>query len=234
MNVSAAAAFGAGLVSFVSPCVLPLIPTYITYLAGSSVEELNREALSRMARRLLLNALLFVAGFSLVFILLGVAATGIDRLLLAFHNPRLLDEVAGVVVIFFGLQLMGVFRLGFLQREKRWEYRPGRAGPLNSFLIGLAFSLGWTPCVAPILASILSLAATSGQAGYGAYLLAIYSAGLAVPFLLTAFSLRWILPLFSRWAAYLRWVTVASGALLVILGVLIFRGEFILLSGLSA
>lgn len=228
---SIAVAFGAGLVSFLSPCVLPLIPTYVAYLAGGSLQGVDSAPTAALKRRVMINAVGFIAGFSVVFVLLGLSASAIGRFLL--YNQALLRQVSGVVVIVFGLSMMGVFRFSFLQREKRFQLRGRHAGPFGSALLGMAFSAGWTPCIGPILTSILILASNSASVLQGAGLLAVYSAGLGVPFLLTAASLGWFLKFSRRIRPYLGRVEFVSGVLLVVVGILLFTNSFARLSALG-
>ena len=175
-----------GAISFLSPCVLPLVPPYLCYMAGTTVtgltEDTGDDAFHAMRRRAVINALIFVLGFSVVFISLGASATALGKLLLQWSD--VLAKVAGVVIILMGLHFLGVFKIGILQREARFQ--AGGSGPLGSFVMGLAFAFGWTPCIGPILAPILSLAGSKETVGEGAILLAVYSAGLGIPFVLAA------------------------------------------------
>lgn len=229
--VGAAVAFGAGLASFLSPCVLPLIPSYIAYLAGGTLTDLETAPTPAMRRKVMVNAASFVGGFAVVFVLLGLSASAVGRFLL--YNQVLLRQVGGVLVILFGLSMMGIFRLGFLQREKRVQLRPKGTGPLGSLLLGMAFSAGWTPCIGPILASILILASNSASVWQGAGLLAVYSAGLGIPFLITAASLGWFLKFSHRLRPIMGRIEFISGVLLVIVGILIYTNSFARLSALG-
>ncbi len=223
-------AFLAGLVSFVSPCCLPLVPTYVTYLAGTSYDELVSDP-ARLKNRILANAAAFVLGFSLVFILLGAGASVIGQALRA--NMSLLRQVSALVVVGFGLHMMGFLRLPFLEREMRVGAGalPGAAAGIpRSLLMGAAFSAGWSPCIGPILASILFLASQAGTAAAGAGLLAVYSAGLALPFLAVAVSMRWFLGLLPRLGRTMAAVRTASGALLVGVGLMIYFNVFTVLN----
>lgn len=223
-------AFGAGLLSFFSPCVVPLIPTYVAFLAGTSVTDLQHQAPAGARSRLLTNALLFILGFSLLFIAFGLTATGLGRLLLT--HQELLKEVGGALIVLFGLHLSGILRLPFLEMEKRLTYTPSRSGPLSSLLIGMAFSAGWTACIGPILGSILLLASQQHSTLLGGLLLATYSLGLGLPFLAVGFSLNWFLPWLRRHGSLLPKITVASGVIMIFLGLLVFTGRFDWLSGL--
>jgi len=191
-SVSYAAAFVAGLLSFVSPCVLPLIPGYLSFVSGLSLEEMRGTSATISApaarRQVLVSSIAFIIGFSLVFISLGASASALG----AFVGKRLplLGKVAGVVLVIFGLHTMGVFRLRWLESEKRVQTRNRPAGLVGSVLVGIAFAFGWTPCIGPILAGILTIAGVQDTVGQGVKLLAVYSAGLGLPFLLTALAVN--------------------------------------------
>src|SRR6266478_8107927 len=176
-GVSLAAAFGAGLLSFLSPCVLPLVPGYISMVSGASVEELKSGDNSRLLGKILLHSLLFIAGFSIVFISLGASATWLGQTLLS--RMSLLYKVGGVIIIIFGLHLTGLLKIPILYSDKRFHSAGKPATALGAFLIGLAFAFGWTPCIGPILAAILGLAASQDTIGAGVSMLALYSLGLA-------------------------------------------------------
>jgi cytochrome c-type biogenesis protein len=217
-------AFAAGLLSFLSPCVLPLVPSYIGFLTGMSLPEV------RGRRRVALgHALLFVLGFSLVFVLLGASATALGRAL--NYYQLWLQRIGGILIIGFGLVCLGVIRVGFLDQERRLRMEHKPVGYLGSALVGMAFAAGWTPCIGPVLGGILGLAATSSDLTRGTLLLAAYSAGLAVPFLLAAVALESFLEWFQRFRRYLPWVMRLSGALLVFVGLLMVTGEFTRLAG---
>lgn len=219
-----AVAFTAGLLSFLSPCVLPLVPSYVGFLTGMTLPEM--EGRRRVA---LLHALLFVAGFSLVFILLGASATALGRAL--NYYQVWLQRVGGVLIIAFGLVCLGVFKSGWLTQERRLRLEHKPVGFLGSALVGMAFGAGWTPCIGPVLGAILGLAATSADLSRGMLLLGVYSAGLAVPFLIAAVAVEQFLDWFQRFRKYLPWVMRVSGALLVLVGVLLLTGEFTRLAG---
>jgi cytochrome c-type biogenesis protein len=217
-------AFLAGLLSFLSPCVLPLVPSYIGFLTGMTVTELGTR------RRLaLVHAALFVVGFSLVFILLGASATGLGRALRYYQIW--LQRIGGVLIIGFGLLCLGAVRSDWLSRERRWHVEAKPVGFLGSALVGIAFGAGWTPCIGPVLGAILGLAATSTDLSRGVLLLTAYSAGLALPFLLAAAAVESFLGWFQRFRRYLPWVMRVSGGLLVFVGVLLLTGEFTRLAG---
>jgi cytochrome c-type biogenesis protein len=217
-------AFAAGLLSFLSPCVLPLVPSYIGFLTGMSLPEM---AVRR--RVALLHALLFVLGFSLVFMVLGASATALGRAL--NYYQQWLQRIGGVLIILFGLVCLGVIRAPFLTQERRVQMEQKPVGFLGSALVGMAFGAGWTPCIGPVLGAILGLAATTQDLSRGLLLLGVYSAGLAVPFLLAAAALDAFLDWFQRFRRYLPWVMRASGALLILVGVLMATGEFTRLAG---
>jgi cytochrome c-type biogenesis protein len=219
-----AVAFAAGLLSFLSPCVLPLVPSYVGFLTGMTLPEL--EGRRRVA---LLHALLFVAGFSLVFILLGASATALGRAL--NYYQIWLQRVGGLLIVAFGLVCLGVIKAEWLTRERRLHLERKPVGFLGSALVGMAFGAGWTPCIGPVLGAILGLAATSADLSRGMLLLAVYSAGLAVPFLIAAVAVEGFLGWFQRFRRYLPWVMRVSGALLVVVGILLLTGEFTRLAG---
>lgn len=215
-------AIGAGLSSFLSPCVLPLIPTYITYITGASVKDLVTDNSMRFKINVFINSLLFVLGFSLVFILFGVSVSAIGKLML--QHQVLLRKISGILIIFFGLVISGLINLNFLQMEKRFSFIPKSSGPVNSFLLGVFFSAGWTPCIGPILGSILALAGSSGDYLSGVYLLAAYSFGLAIPFLLSALFISFLLGWIKKYSFLLKYINIVSGILMVIVGIMIYTG----------
>ena len=219
-----AVAFAAGLLSFLSPCVLPLVPSYVGFLTGMTLPEM-----AGRRRTALLHGLCFVAGFSLVFILLGASATALGRAL--NYYQVWLQRIGGGLIVLFGLVCLGVIKADFLSRERRVEVEQKPVGYLGSALVGMAFGAGWTPCIGPVLGAILGLAATSQDLSRGVLLLASYSAGLAVPFLLAAVALEAFLGWFQRFRRYLPWVMRVSGVLLIFVGLLLVTGEFTRLAG---
>lgn len=221
------AAFFAGLVSFLSPCVLPLVPGYVSLISGVGVEELKSHE-SQLLRKMMLNSISFIVGFSVVFITLGAISTEVGQLLARYKST--LAEVAGVVIILFGLHLTGIFRINALYADKRLHSVKGGSSVGGAFVIGFAFAFGWTPCVGPILAVILGFAAAQDSVLKGIILLAIYSLGLAVPFLITSFALERFLKFYGRFKSFMHTLEVASGALLIALGVLLVFGRFTLIS----
>ncbi|HEX5387907.1 MAG TPA: cytochrome c biogenesis protein CcdA [Gemmatimonadales bacterium] len=223
-HLSLFVAFAAGLLSFLSPCVLPLVPSYVGFLTGLTLPEL-----SKRRRSALLHGLLFVAGFSLVFMLLGASATALGRAL--GYYQLWLQRAGGVLIILFGLVCLGVVRVPFMEQERRLQVQNKPLGYLGSGLIGMAFAAGWTPCIGPVLGAILGLAATQHDVRQGLVLLAVYSAGLAVPFLIAAVAVDSFLSWFQRFRRFLPWVMRTSGALLVFVGALMVSGQFTRLSG---
>jgi len=222
-GVSFAVAFAAGLLSFLSPCVLPLIPSYVGFLTGLTVEEMQR-------RRgvAVLHAVWFVAGFSFIFMALGASASALGNLLL--HYQVWLGRIGGVLVLLFGLYLLGVLRPAFLMRERKIELASKPIGYVGSALVGMTFGAAWTPCIGPILGGILTLAAARGSVTQGTLLLGVYALGLAVPFLITAFALDRFLAWFQRFRPYIVWVDRVAGAMLVLLGILLVTDRFTLLA----
>jgi cytochrome c-type biogenesis protein len=217
-------AFAAGLLSFLSPCVLPLVPSYVGFITGMTLPEVTGRR-----RVALTHALLFVAGFSLVFILLGASATALGRAL--NYYQVWLQRIGGALIILFGLLCLGVFNLRFLSQERRLHLERKPVGYLGSLLVGMAFAAGWTPCIGPVLGGILGLAATSADVSRGMLLLAVYSAGLALPFLVAAVAVDSFLDWFQRFRRFLPWVMRISGVMLVFVGILLFTGEFTRLAG---
>jgi len=224
VGLGLAVAFVAGLLSFLSPCVLPLVPSYVGFLTGMTLPEMTGRR-----RVALLHALLFVAGFSLVFVLLGASATALGGALKYYQVW--IARVGGVLVILFGLVCLGVVKAGFLDQERRLQLQHKPVGYLGSALVGVAFGAGWTPCIGPVLGAILSLAATSDSVSRGMLLLGVYSAGLAVPFLLAAVAVESFLEWFQRFRRFLPWVMRVSGVLLILVGLLMVTGQFTRLAG---
>lgn len=221
-QVTIGLAFLAGLASFLSPCVFSLIPAYIGYLGGRAV---GGEATERNRFITFTHGLAFVLGFSLVFITLGVATSAFGRLL--FDLRFLLAKVGGIVVIIFGLHMIGVFRIPFLEYDTRVQKMPDRRwGYLSSALMGVFFSAGWAPCVGPVLGAILTLALNGGSVSTGVSLLSAYSAGLAIPFLLAALGVGWVSLTLRKYGKVMHYVEIGMGVILVIIGILLFAGIF--------
>jgi cytochrome c-type biogenesis protein len=221
LNVSLPAAAFGGLISFLSPCVLPLVPPYLSFLAGTTFDRLAAGDDQGVRRRAFLAALLFVAGFSTVFVLLGATASVLGHLVR--QHLTLLSTVAGIAIIAMGLHFLGIFRIGLLYREARFSVtRP--VGLWGAYAMGLAFAFGWTPCIGPILAAILAVAGAETSAGRGALLLAVYSLGLGIPFLLAAFAMKPFAAFMKRMRAHLHLVEKAMGGLLVLTGIAFLAG----------
>ena len=220
-SVGIGIAFGAGVLSFLSPCVLPLVPSYLSFVTGMSLEDL-KGGVNR--RTTLVHALLFVAGFSGIFLLLGASASFLGQFLRAYESW--IARVGGILIIVLGLHLAGAFRLTPLMREKRVHLNDKPAGYLGTLGVGAIFGAGWTPCIGPVLGAILTFAASQEQFWSGVSLLLVYSLGLAVPFLLSALALDAFLRAFSRFRRFLPVVQVMSGLLLVFLGILLLTGTF--------
>ena len=218
-NLGILIAFVGGLLSFLSPCVLPLVPSYLGFVTGLTFDEM-----SGRRRIAMVHAALFVLGFTLIFLLFGASATALGRVLK--HYEEWIQRVGGALIVLFGLYCLGVLRLGFLDREARVHLDRKPLGYLGSVLVGMAFAAGWTPCIGPILGGILGLAATEEQLGRGMVLLASYSLGLAVPFLAAAFAVETFLDWFQRFRKHLRWIQRISGLLLLLVGILLMTGQF--------
>lgn len=218
--------FGAGVLSFLSPCVLPLVPPYLTYMSGASFDQLRADGATAGAlwRKSVFTSLFFIAGFSAVFILFGITATALGQ---AFRQALpILTPIAGLFIIAMGLHFIGVYRIGLLDRQLRHQGPGVASGPVGGFLLGLAFAIGWTPCIGPVLGSILAVASTKETALDGAALLGIYSLGLGVPFLLAGIAIGPFLGFFSGFKKHLGTVEKLMGGLLVLTGLLFLTGQF--------
>src|SRR5271155_6276339 len=205
------AAFGAGLISFLSPCVLPLVPGYVSLISGVGVDQLKMKE-GELFRKVMFNSAAFIVGFSIVFITLGAISTEVGQVLAQYKS--LLARIAGGVIILFGLHLTGLFQIKWLLADTRLHGLKGSSSAWGAFLIGFAFAFGWTPCVGPILAVILGFAAAQDSVLKGVGLLAVYSLGLAVPFLLTSFGIERFLKFYTRFRSHMHAIEVANGALL--------------------
>ena len=230
-GVGLAVAFAAGILSFLSPCVLPLVPSYVSFVAGVGLEELE-EGAGAVRRTAFLHSVVFVLGFSTVFMGLGASASFLGQVL-ADHREWI-TRIGGVVVVLFGLHLLGVTPMRFLQRERRVHLQQKPLGYAGTFLVGVTFGAGWTPCIGPILGGIMTMAATQARLVEGVQLLGVYSAGLALPFLASALALTWFLSAFRRYRRYVPWAERFSGALLVGVGVLLLSGQFTALASWAA
>jgi cytochrome c-type biogenesis protein len=227
------AAFVAGLLSFISPCVLPLIPGYLSYISGLTLDEMEGTGASdadraQARRRVVVASIFFILGFSCVFISLGAAASAIGSFLL--ERQRVLSKIAAVIVILFGLHTMGVLRIGWLYSEKRVQVERKPTSVFGAFFVGLAFAFGWTPCIGPILAGILAIAGVQDTIGQGVRLLAVYSLGLGVPFLLTALAINQFFAAFAKIRKHYHAIEVGSGLLLCTIGILIFTDRFTIIA----
>lgn len=223
-DVSFPLAFLAGLLSFMSPCVLPLIPSYVSFITGVSFEDLTEGTDRRKIRNLTItNSLSFIAGFSFIFVALGASSSAVGRFL--FQYQDWIRIIGGVLVIFFGLFVSGVIRLDFLTRERKLHLSGKPAGYFGSFLVGMTFAAAWTPCIGPILGTILLYASTQGSAVYGFQLLAVYSLGLGIPFFLSSLMFNSFLAYSGRIRKHMRIIMAVSGLLLIVFGVLLLTNN---------
>jgi cytochrome c-type biogenesis protein len=223
------AAFSAGLLSFVSPCVLPLVPSYISYISGLSIDQLSKaEERSRFRKEIVVNSLLFIFGFSAVFIAFGASASLVGQLLITYQD--FVRKLGGVLIIVFGLYLLGVLNFRFLATEKRFHFKSRPAGYLGSVLVGVAFAAGWTPCVGPVLGTILLYASTTDSLVNGVALLTAYSLGLGLPLFATALGVDRFLAYFKQVRAYLWGVSAVCGVFLVAVGVLIYANSLTIIT----
>lgn len=224
VNITFLGAFIAGLLSFLSPCVLPLIPSFITYITGLSFADIQDEHPTHKVRQqTIIHTLLFIAGFTAVFVLLGASATYMGSFMQT--HMTLIRKIGGLLIIVFGIHITGVIPINLLLGEKRFTIHRKPAGYLGSFIVGLAFAAGWTPCIGPILASILMVAATEESVFHGIALLLTYSMGLAIPFFLSSLAMHQFLILFNRFKKYIRLFELVTGLFLVIVGILIFTNS---------
>ena len=222
-SVGIAISFAAGLLSFLSPCVLPLIPSYVTFVTGLTLEDVQR------SRRIaLIHSLLFVLGFSLIFLALGATATTVGRLL--GYNREWVGRIGGALVIVLGLYLLGVLNFGFFSQERRLHLATKPLGYLGTVFVGMAFAAGWTPCIGPILGAVLTYTASSADLNHGLVLLSAYSLGLAVPFVAAALAIDKFLGFFQKYKGALVWTTRVSGVLLIFVGILMLTDTMRLLS----
>ena len=232
LSVSVGVAFIAGVVSFLSPCVLPIVPSYVTFITGMTLDELTAHGTAAARAKAALHAFLFVLGFTLVFVTLGATASVFGAVL---HRALpLLQQVGGLLIILFGLKLIGLLRLSALVRDRRVHLASRPAGVAGSVLVGVAFGAGWTPCVGPVLASILLYAGTTATMGSGMLLLGAYAVGLGIPFFAAAVGFNWYVAGARRLTRWLRPVEIVAGALLIAVGVLLITGRFTALSAYLA
>lgn len=222
-----------GLLSFVSPCVLPIVPGYLSFISGISYEEMQQsDSRARVRNRVLLTSLLFVLGFSTVFIALGASATALGQFL--HEQKNIISKVAGVVIIILGLHMTGIVKIPFLNYEKRFQSSGKQIGLLGAYVIGLAFAFGWTPCIGPILSGILLIASQQDTILKGVILLTAYSLGLGIPFLLAGLSLSVFFNVFNKFKRHLHTVEVVGGVLLIGVGALIMTNYLTIISGYLA
>jgi cytochrome c-type biogenesis protein len=227
-SLGVAVAFSAGLFSFLSPCVLPLFPSYLSFITGMSVGDLSGDLTAAARRRVLLHAATFVLGFSVVFVSLGASFSAAGHVLFQYRDS--IRIVGGLLIIVFGLYIAGLLSIGLFARTQQWQIREKPAGYVGSFLVGVTFAIGWTPCVGPILGAILSLAGTAETVQRGVGLLIAYSAGLGVPFLLSAVALGSFLRFFKRYRPFIPIVERGAGALLVVVGILVVTNYYVILN----
>jgi cytochrome c-type biogenesis protein len=232
-NISLAVAFTTGVASFLSPCILPLVPSFIAYITGISFSDLKNEHKTEahareVHRKTIVHTSIFILGFSLVFILMGLTATAIGSAL--FQYQKFIRIAGGVLIIFFGLTVSGVLKFAFMEKDHHLNIHAKKATHFGSFLVGVTFAAAWTPCVGPILGSILAIASTKESVGEGAKLLAFYSAGIGVPFMLTALAINTFLKFFNRFKSVMGYVNKAAGWILVLIGVLIVTDKLNVIS----
>ncbi len=229
-SVSILTAFAFGLLSFISPCVLPIVPGYISFISGVSFDEMQNSDNRRIVRKkITANCIAFIIGFSAVFIALGASATAVGQFL---HDQiNVISKIAGVIIIVFGLHMTGIFKIPFLNYEKRFSSNAKPIGLLGAFMVGMAFAFGWTPCIGPILAAILAIASQQDTVWKGIALLGVYSLGLGIPFLLTGLSITLFYNVFNKLKQHLHKVEIVGGILLVAVGILIMTNYFTILSG---
>ncbi|MBC8061284.1 MAG: sulfite exporter TauE/SafE family protein [Clostridiaceae bacterium] len=224
-NVSLMLAFSAGLLSFLSPCVLPLVPAYITYLTGSSIKDINT---GKAKLNALYKSIGFVIGFSIIFIIMGASFSTLGKLLIS--NQEVFRKIGGILIIVFGVHITGLFKIKIFYSEKRFLSRFEFKGKFSSVLMGMAFAAGWTPCIGPILSSILIYAGSMDTINKGILLLVVYSLGLAVPFLLTAFAIDSLSKYFRKITPYLPTISVISGIIVILMGVMVFTNKVNIMS----
>jgi len=228
-NVSAIVVFLEGMASFLSPCILPLMPVYLSYLTGGTLDEIESGD-AKLRKKTIINSIGFLLGLTMVFIALGATATTLGRFL--YFNSNIIRKVGGIIIIAFGLFHMGVLKINLLSKEKRLNLNIKSPRFINAVVLGMAFSFGWTPCIGPILGSVLMMAASMETYLSGVLLLTVYSLGFSLPFLLTAVFFSWILKKFDNLDKYLKTIKIISGVLLVIMGILVYTNYVYKISSL--
>ncbi|MBI5477010.1 MAG: sulfite exporter TauE/SafE family protein [Ignavibacteriales bacterium] len=232
-NIGIFAAFTAGLISFISPCVLPIVPGYLSFISGISFDEMQSgDNRGKIRKRILLNVLFFIIGFSIVFIALGASATAIGQFLQ--EQMKIISKIAGIIIIIFGIHMVGIYKIPFLNYEKRFHTSGKSMGMISAMVIGFAFAFGWTPCIGPFLATILLYASRQETIGQGIILLSAYSLGLGIPFFLAGLSVSFFLDIFNKFKKHLHKVEIVGGILLILFGVLIMTNYLTILSGYFA
>lgn len=222
MNVNGIVAFFGGVLSFFSPCILPLVPSFLIYISGTTIDHTSDLENKAFQRRILLHSVAFIVGFSFVFISLGLSSSVLGHIFNVYD--KWIMRIGGVLLIIMGLAMLNVIKIPLLSREKMIRLNEKPAGLFGSFVVGLTFSLGWTPCIGPVLASILLIASTSGSAFSGVYLLALYSLGLAIPFFIAALLVSRLMGFMRRWGHIVQYTSTVLGALLVLIGLLLVSG----------
>lgn len=222
-NVTYVAALAAGLMSFFSPCVLPLIPAYFTFITGLSLDELTENDSSAVRRKVVLSTLAYVLGFSFVFILMGAAASTLGEL--ASKYSDYIRVAGGAIIIVLGIHLTGLFKISALEYEKRFHFKRRPLHVLGTFLVGMAFGAGWSPCIGPMLGAILAIAVQEGSVAKGVVLLSIYSSGLALPFIIMSVFINYLLVFLRKATKIIRYINVTSGILLIVIGIILLMDK---------
>ena len=232
-GISYIGAFLGGILSFLSPCILPLIPSYLSFITGVSFEDLKTSNKAQVRKLTIINSSLFVLGFSTVFVLLGVFSPLMSTILNASYKGIRLYHIGGIIVIIFGLYVMGILKIRFLSADRRVHLKSKPGGYIGSFVVGLTFAAGWTPCIGPILGSILLVASSAGSAMYGFKLLLTYSLGLALPFMATSLTINTFLSHYGAIQKYMNGIKILSGLLLIAFGVILLTDSVYLLMGIT-